>query len=143
MKTLKYSRQRESIKACLMNRHDHPTADALYASIREEYPNISLGTVYRNLNLLVETGEIQRLTCGDGADHYDGVAAPHYHFMCRDCHQVYDVPMEVIASLNETAQAYAPGIVDSHSILFFGRCSCCLEKEASEKNMEKGVDKTA
>ena len=51
MKTLKYSRQRESIKACLMNRHDHPTADAIYASIREEFPSISLGTVYRNLNL--------------------------------------------------------------------------------------------
>ena len=57
MKTLKYSRQRESIKACLMNRHDHPTADAIYASIREEFPSISLGTVYRNLNLLVELGE--------------------------------------------------------------------------------------
>ena len=57
MKVLKYSRQRESIKASLMCRHDHPTADALYASIREEFPNISLGTVYRNLNLLVETGE--------------------------------------------------------------------------------------
>ena len=54
MKTLKYSRQRESIKTCLMNRKDHPTADALYTSIREEFPNISLGTVYRNLNLLVE-----------------------------------------------------------------------------------------
>lgn len=65
MKTLKYSRQRESIKASLMNRHDHPTADALYASIREEFPNISLGTVYRNLNLLVETGEIRKLTCGE------------------------------------------------------------------------------
>ncbi len=64
MKTLKYSRQRESIKANLMSRRDHPTADALYASIREEFPNISLGTVYRNLNLLVETGEILKLTCG-------------------------------------------------------------------------------
>ena len=53
MKTLKYSRQRESIKACLMSRKDHPTADALYTSIREQFPNISLGTVYRNLNLLV------------------------------------------------------------------------------------------
>ena len=52
MKVLKYSRQREAIKASLMNRCDHPTADALYASIREEFPNISLGTVYRNLNLL-------------------------------------------------------------------------------------------
>ena len=143
MKTLKYSRQRESIKACLMNRHDHPTADALYASIREEYPNISLGTVYRNLNLLVETGEIQRLTCGDGADHFDGVPTPHYHFMCRECRQVYDVPMEVMDSLNEAAQAYAPGIIDSHSILFFGRCSCCIDQRDTEKNMEKGVDKTA
>ena len=49
MKTLKYSRQRESIKASLMSRKDHPTADAVYASIREEFPNISLGTVYRNV----------------------------------------------------------------------------------------------
>ena len=90
MKTLKYSRQRESIKASLMNRHDHPTADALYASIREEFPNISLGTVYRNLNLLVETGEIKKLTCGDGADHFDGDIRQHYHFVCTECNQVYD-----------------------------------------------------
>ena len=71
MKTLKYSRQRESIKTCLMNRHDHPTADTLYMSIREEYPNISLGTVYRNLNLLVELGEVRKLSCGEGADRFD------------------------------------------------------------------------
>ena len=94
MKTLKYSRQRESIKANLMSRHDHPTADALYASIREEFPNISLGTVYRNLNLLVETGEILKLTCGNGPDHYDGNAAPHYHFVCRECGQVYDMDLD-------------------------------------------------
>ena len=48
MKAIKYSRQRECIKTCLMNRTDHPTADALYLSIRSEFPNISLGTVYRN-----------------------------------------------------------------------------------------------
>ena len=51
MRTLKHSRQRESIKNCLMQRTDHPTADMLYLSIREEFPNISLGTVYRNLKL--------------------------------------------------------------------------------------------
>ena len=79
MKTLKYSRQRESIKACLMNRHDHPTADAIYASIREEFPSISLGTVYRNLNLLVELGEARKLTFGDGKDHFDGDTAPHLY----------------------------------------------------------------
>ena len=56
MKAIKYSRQRESVKACLMARKDHPTAEVIYASIREQYPNISLGTVYRNLNLLEELG---------------------------------------------------------------------------------------
>ena len=109
MKTLKYSRQRESIKANLMSRHDHPTADALYASIREEFPNISLGTVYRNLNLLVETGEILKLTCGNGPDHYDGNVAPHYHFVCRDCGQVYDMELDEMADLNTSVQAAAPG----------------------------------
>ena len=71
MKTLKYSRQRESIKNCLMNRHDHPTADTIYMSMREEFPAISLGTVYRNLNLLVELGEIQKLSLSEGADRFD------------------------------------------------------------------------
>ena len=71
MKTLKYSRQRESIKSCLMNRCDHPTADALYTTLREQFPNISLGTVYRNLNLLVDLGEIKKIPSGDGIDHFD------------------------------------------------------------------------
>ena len=66
MSTLKYSRQRESIKVCLQGRKDHPTADMLYTDVRKEFPNISLGTVYRNLSLLSELGEIKRLTTGDG-----------------------------------------------------------------------------
>ena len=57
MSTLKYSRQRESIKVCLQGRKDHPTADMLYTDVRKEFPNISLGTVYRNLSLLSELGE--------------------------------------------------------------------------------------
>ena len=109
MKTLKYSRQRESIKANLMSRRDHPTADALYASIREKFPNISLGTVYRNLNLLVETGEILKLTCGNGPDHYDGNVTPHYHFVCRDCGQVYDMEVEELAYLNSSVQDASRG----------------------------------
>ena len=136
MKTLKYSRQRESIKANLMSRHDHPTADALYASIREEFPNISLGTVYRNLNLLVETGEILKLTCGNGPDHYDGNVTPHYHFVCRDCGQVYDMELDEMADLNTSVQAAAPGKIDSHSILFYGRCYSCMEKEETDEEKQ-------
>ena len=70
MPGLKYSRQRESIINCLKGRKDHPTADMIYASVREEYPKISLGTVYRNLSLLVDQGEILRFSCGEGQDHH-------------------------------------------------------------------------
>ena len=137
MKTLKYSRQRESIKANLMSRRDHPTADALDASIREEFPNISLGTVYRNLNLLVETGEILKLTCGNGPDHYDGNAAPHYHFVCRECGQVYDIDLDEMTGLNASVQSKAPGKIDSHSILCYGHCYQCMEKNKTENTLKK------
>lgn len=126
MKTLKYSRQRECIKACLMNRHDHPTADAVYASIREEFPNISLGTVYRNLNLLVELGEAQKLACGDGKDHFDADISPHYHFLCRDCGSVLDLPMEPFADMEQQAQNCIGGQVDNHTVYFYGTCADCL-----------------
>ena len=98
MKTLKYSRQRESIKTCLMGRKDHPTADALYTSIREQFPNISLGTVYRNLNLLVDLGEIRKLSCGDGTDHFDYDTSPHYHFVCKECGKIMDIYVTAAAS---------------------------------------------
>ena len=62
MATLKYSRQRESIKEFLMTRKDHPTADVVYENVKKIYPNISLGTVYRNLSLLSDLGEIQKLS---------------------------------------------------------------------------------
>lgn len=131
MKQLKYSRQRESIKACLMARHDHPTADAIYASIREEFPNISLGTVYRNLNLLVELGEIQKLRCGDGADHFDADTRPHYHFMCRECGCIEDLPMEISQKINDLAQEHVHGKIDSHITYFYGVCENCMKKKTS------------
>ena len=131
MKQLKYSRQRESIKACLMARHDHPTADAIYASIREEFPNISLGTVYRNLNLLVELGEIQKLRCGDGADHFDADTRPHYHFMCRECGCIEDLPMKISQEINDLAQEHVHGKIDSHITYFYGVCENCMKKKTS------------
>ena len=77
MATLKYSRQREAIKDFLMTRKDHPTADVVYENIKKIYPNISLGTVYRNLSLLSEIGEIQKLSNFGGADHFDGLSLIH------------------------------------------------------------------
>lgn len=125
MKTLKYSRQRESIKASLMERRDHPTADAIYTSIREEFPNISLGTVYRNLNLLVDLGEIQRLSCGDGTDHFDYDTSPHYHYVCKKCGSIVDLPMVTATKLEEEATSYVEGTIEGHSVFFYGVCGNC------------------
>ena len=82
---LKYSKQREAIKEFLCTRKDHPTADNVYMEVRKEFPNISLGTVYRNLTLLAELGEIARINVGDGTDHFDPNTSLHYHFICKGC----------------------------------------------------------
>ena len=127
MKTLKYSRQRESIKTSLMNRTDHPTADALYLSIREEYPNISLGTVYRNLKLLCDLGEITRFSCGDGSEHFDYMTEPHYHFVCRTCGAIIDLPKSMVKDTSEFLTGSVPGRVDSHAVFFYGECQMCQQ----------------
>ena len=127
MKTLKYSRQRESIKANLMSRHDHPTADALYASIREEFPNISLGTVYRNLSLLSDRGDILRLSCDGKTDRFDADTRPHYHFMCKQCGCVQDIDMPYQEALDHLAEQTFSGTITAHSLLFEGLCSDCMD----------------
>lgn len=125
---LKYSRQRESIKNFLLQRYDHPTAETVYLSLREEYPNISLGTVYRNLSLLADMGEILKISTGDGPDRFDGNTSPHYHFFCRQCGQVSDLKMENIDIINVIASHGFAGQVDGHVTHFFGTCPECMKK---------------
>lgn len=125
MKTLKYSRQRESIKEFLASRKDHPTADTVYEGIREICPNISLGTVYRNLALLENLGEITKITTGGGADHYDGNTDPHHHFICKDCGSVIDLEMDNIDHIQETASKDFDGVIDGYITHFFGVCGTC------------------
>ncbi|SCY20343.1 Fur family transcriptional regulator, peroxide stress response regulator [Lachnospiraceae bacterium XBB2008] len=125
---LKYSRQREAIKENLMSRRDHPTADAVYLSIREEYPNISLGTVYRNLQLLTELGELQKIRVGDGLDHFDADTSTHYHFYCNKCGAVIDMDMDAIEEINDIASKTFDGIIESHNLTFSGICGRCIPK---------------
>lgn len=128
MSTLKYSRQREAIKNFLMGRTDHPTADTVYSCLREEYPNISLGTVYRNLALLADLGEISKISTGSGADHYDGNVKQHQHFICTHCHQVYDIEMDNIDMIMEIAAKNSPGHIENYCANFFGTCEECMKE---------------
>lgn len=134
MKTIKYSKQREAIRVFLCGNRSHPTADEVYEAIRRQFPNISLGTVYRNLNLLSECGDIRKLSYTAGPDHFDYDTSDHYHFVCRDCGRVYDMPSICLPELNREAGAEAPGVIDSHELVFYGICRDCLakgEKKAS------------
>ena len=89
---LKRSKQRDMILSFLMGRKDHPTADVIYTNVRQQNPNISLGTVYRNLALLVEMGEILKIgPSEDGKERYDGHTHPHSHFFCEACGGIYDI----------------------------------------------------
>lgn len=128
MKTLKHSRQREAIKDFLASRKDHPTADMVYTHLREEFPNISLGTVYRNLALLSETGDILKLSCGGNSDRFDACTTPHYHFYCRSCKGVSDLELPSMDLINLAAAEQFDGKLEGHELYFYGLCKDCVNE---------------
>ena len=109
---IKRSRQRDAIRQNLMNRYDHPTAETVYMDIKKDFPNISLGTVYRNLSLLSDLGEIQKITTGVGPDRFDGNPRPHCHFQCRTCGDVLDIHFEHQQELTNHAAKNFPGVIE-------------------------------
>lgn len=129
MAVLKYSRQREAIKNFLMTRKDHPTAETVYMNVREVYPNISLGTVYRNLTLLSDMGEIKKLHLEDGIDHFDADIHPHNHFLCIKCGTVLDIDYEENKNfqIDETANSEFEGKITGHITYFQGICPACCK----------------
>lgn len=134
---LKYSRQRESIKNFLMQRCDHPTAETIYLGIKEEFPNISLGTVYRNLSLLADIGEILKISTNNGPDRFDGNICPHYHFFCKECGQVLDLEMDSIEHINVIASHKFGGQIEGSVTHFFGKCPECLAQNVTEDKQKK------
>lgn len=126
---LKRSKQRDAILAFLQTRKDHPTADTVYMNVRREFPNISLGTVYRNLTLLTDLGMIQKLNMGGTTpDRFDATAAPHYHFVCQDCGNVIDLDLDTMDEVNKVADAVFDGHIAGHITYFYGLCKKCNTK---------------
>ena len=132
MAALKYSRQRESIKHFLAETKDHPTADAVYLHVKKEFSNISLGTVYRNLNLLTDIGEAVKIATPDGGDRFDGRVEPHNHFLCKKCGRLLDLDLDMrsLEEVNQLAAENFDGIIESSSTLFYGECSDCIKKSS-------------
>ena len=104
---------------------DSPTADVIYSNLKQQDPNLSLGTVYRNLTLLSDMGEILRLRVGDGVDHFDADTSEHYHFVCTECGSVIDLDMDSIDSIMEAAGERFDGRIRGHVTYFYGTCPAC------------------
>ena len=128
-----YSRQREAILNVLKNTKTHPSANAVYEAVRLQIPNISLGTVYRNLNLLVAIGDIIKLDCGDGFERFDGKTCTHYHFICRECGRVWDIDIPQFEGIENMVPETFGGMIEGHSAYFYGKCDECVKKGLTEK----------
>ena len=131
MEGRKYSRQREAILTFLSGRTDHPTADVIYENVRKVEPKVSLGTIYRNLSLLTELGQIQKIGTGDGKEHYDWNAAPHNHFVCRQCGALLDLHVKSPCTLMKKAVEAFDGEIEGCAVQFFGTCPECMKKRKS------------
>lgn len=121
-----YSRQREAILEVLRSTKTHPSASAIYEEVRKKIPNISLGTVYRNLSALQESGEITNVWLGDGTDRFDGDISPHLHLCCKKCGSISDLPID-----NDFGVSLADkcGFKPDKSVyLIYGICKNCADK---------------
>ncbi len=124
-RSLRMTRQRQVILEELRATDQHPSADDLYGRVKEKLPRISLGTVYRNLEILTELGEIQTLSLAGNLKRFDGTSRNHYHMRCMHCDQLVDAPLEVIDSLERILQDKTEFRILSHQLEFTGICPAC------------------
>jgi len=119
------SKQKEAILRVLMSTTSHPTADWIYEQVRQEIANISLGTVYRNLRLLTEAGEILELDLAGTISRFDGNSRNHYHFRCEQCGRVFDLDEPVDMAMNDKIARETGFKVTYHRLEFRGLCGDC------------------
>lgn len=129
--------QRRMIKDVIMGSKRHMTADEIYSLARERMPGIAIGTVYRNLGLMVEAGEIMRISTPGMPDMYDRNPEPHEHLRCDRCGQTVDVHVERLAEYIEQCSGMK---ISGYNLALRGLCEkCALEEQAkaARKNGEK------
>ena len=121
--------KRNAILAGLQRSKEHPSAEALYNQLKQEIPNLSMGTVYRNLALFKKQGLITGIATVDGVERFDGETHPHVHFICSECGAIMDLDdVHTPASLTHTAEVSSGGEVTSCQLSFTGRCKSCISK---------------
>ncbi|MFW0862189.1 MAG: Fur family transcriptional regulator [Candidatus Komeilibacteria bacterium] len=117
------TKQRQAILEYLESVYSHPTAEVVYKNVKKRVPNISLGTVYRNLEYLHSHGYILEITSLDNKSHYDALTQNHDHFICESCNSILDLKSKI-----KTKTKCSVGKIKSNINYYFGICNKCLNK---------------
>ena len=126
----RYSKKREAILSAIRSTDVHPSAEWVYQTLKPAHPDLSLGTVYRNLTLFQQQGMIQSVGVVNGQERFDGVTAPHSHFICCCCGAVMDLHSASLSPDLDRRVGEEYGLaVERHELTFYGRCQSCLSKE--------------
>lgn len=120
---MRYSRQREALVNMLHSVDTHPDAEEIYTILRKEFPNISLGTVYRNLRQLVEMGDVVEIQCGEYS-RFDGDISNHHHMYCSSCKRLYDVPKNRVNLSVDYIDGFS---IKDCTLIINGICKDCVK----------------
>lgn len=129
------TKQRTLILDIVRAHGDHPTAEDIYRDVHEQNPKVSRGTVYRNLNLLEETGDIISIEV-PGGNRFDRRCDPHAHVICCSCGAVCDAMVEHDHTLDSMVERQTGYIIARHETLFYGICPSCQEKKAQNEDAQ-------
>ena len=129
MEHAKQFRKRNAILTYLQETKEHPSAEMVFQHLKPEIPDLSLGTVYRNLSMFKDKGQIISLGSVGGVERFDGNTAPHVHFICTDCTAVTDLPaIKVPEELRREVSDQTGGQVEQCQLTFTGQCQNCVKR---------------
>ena len=130
----RHSSKREAILSLLRGTKSHPGAEEIYAQLKPQYPDLSLGTVYRNIALFRESGEVICVGTVDGQERYDADTHLHAHFICEKCGRVIDLDDRFLPEVSYSELREKYGVIPrTHGATFYGRCADCAAEEAGTK----------
>ncbi len=125
---MRYSKQRELVLKTVLENKIHPNAEFVYHALKEENPELSLGTVYRNLNSLVKNNMLKRISIPNGSDCFDGTLAEHQHLVCTTCGKVIDISISELEKIRSNVMNKTGFSINFSSLAFEGLCKECSKK---------------
>jgi Fur family peroxide stress response transcriptional regulator len=141
----KHSKKRDAILETIRSTHAHPGAQWIYSKLKPAIPSLSLGTVYRNINMFQEEGSVISVCVVDGEERFDGRVSPHPHLICCRCGKVMDLPSPVDAAGGDLPEAAGdkglPGgfVIDHRKTMYYGLCGDCAAALQTEAALETGA----